>query len=89
MIERKSVSNADAAVMSHNREMTEPKVPHDVDLVPRHCALRVVDVIYATPRLVGRAIAPEVSEHDGEMACQNPGNSMPAHVRLRKSVQHE
>ena len=48
--------HAPAAILTDNRELVEAEVTHDVDLVLRHRALRVIRVIGQALRLAALAV---------------------------------
>ena len=67
VIERHPVGDAAAAILADDREPVEAEVLHDVDLVLRHRALRIVRMIGQALRLAAVAVAAQVAGDDGEV----------------------
>jgi hypothetical protein len=62
------------------------EVCHHIDLVLRHRAERVVDMVRAIAGLAGVAVSTEVRHDDLVLFCELEGNLMPGDVRLGMTV---
>ena len=87
MIERQAVRSARAAVMAGDEKLFEPQMRHDVDLVLRHAAERVIAVVVFAAGLGTVAVAAKIGRHDRKLLRQPVRVAVPAHVRQRVAVQ--
>jgi hypothetical protein len=76
-----------AAVVPHDREALVAEAAHDLDLIERHRARRVIGVTLAVRRLARIAVAAQIGEHDRKVFGQAAGDLVPGDVRLRVTVQ--
>src|SRR5436190_8089756 len=87
MIEAHASGGAGAAVMPGDKEFAIAELLHDFDLVLRHRAERIIDVVLA--RIVGAdtiAIAAQISRDDVEMFGQTRRYPVPGDVGQRVAV---
>ncbi len=89
MIERQAVRGARAAVMAGDEKLFEAEMRHDVDLVLRHAAERVIAVVVFAARLGAVAVAAQIGRDDRKLLRQPVGIAVPAHVRQRVAVQQK
>ena len=89
MIEAQPVRDARAAVVAGEPEAREAQRAHQLDLVRRHRALRVVDVAGAAVGLRRIAVAAQVAADDGEALGEARRDPVPHRVRLRIAVQQQ
>jgi hypothetical protein len=89
VIERHAMRDARAAVVTEHREALEAEVPHDLDLIERHGALRVQIVLPVAFDLAAVAVAAKVRDDDGVIACQVARDGGPRHAALRRPVQQQ
>ena len=81
--------NAPAAIVAGEPESRKAERAHHLDLVRRHRALRVVDVLRAAVGLRRIAVAAQVAADDGVALREPRRDPMPHRVRLRIAVQQE
>ena len=86
VIERHAVADAPAAIVAHHRELVEAETLHHLDLIERHRALRVIDVILAVGRLAAVAVAAQVGRDHRVVLGQIGGEVAHRDVRLRRAV---
>ena len=89
VVEREAMRNAAAAIVSHHREAVEAEMLHQLDLVLRHGALGIVDVLLAICRLAAVAIAAQVGGDDGVFLRQFGRHAEPGQVRQRSAVDQQ
>ena len=89
MIERQAMRGARAAVVAGDEKLFESEMRHDVDLVLRHAAERVIAVVVFAARLGTVAVAAQIGRDDGKLLRQPVRVAVPAHVRQRVAVQEE
>jgi len=89
MIERHAESGPRAAVVPGDVELLEAERAHDVDLVLRHAAERVVRVVWLATRLGAVAVAAKIGGDDGEIAREARRDALPGKVGERVAVQEE
>ena len=89
MIEGQSIGDPAAAIVPDEEEAIESQLAHDVDLVLRHDALRIVAVVGQSVGLAAVAIAAQIRGNDGEARRQLIGDLVPDRVRLRVTVQQQ
>ena len=75
--------------MPYYGKLLKSKMAHDLYLVERHTALRVVGVILAIRRFASVAIATQVGSHYGEFPGQPRCDFVPHDVCLRVAVQEQ
>jgi len=75
--------------MPRDLEARKAQLAHDLHLVLRHQALGVTDVVFATVRLAGITIAPQVRQHDREMLRQGRCHLVPARLGLGMTMQQK
>ena len=63
VVQSHPVRDAAAPVVPHNREFLESQILHHFDLVLRHGALRIGNVIFASRWLAAVAISAEIGDH--------------------------
>ena len=89
VIERHAVADAAAAIVADDGELVEAETLHHLDLVERHRALRVVDVVLAVGRLAALAVAAQVG-HDHRVVLRQVRREQPHRdVRLRRAVHQQ
>ena len=81
--------DAAAAILADDGEPLEAEVPHDVDLVLRHRALRVVRVIGQALRLAAVAVAAQIRGDDRELLGEPRRDVAPRVMRQRRTVQQQ
>ncbi len=90
VIEAHAVHGARAAVVPGREEFVVAEVAHDLDLVLRHGAERVVDVVLAAVlRPDAVAVAAEIRGHDVEALGEAGRHPVPRDVRHRVAVQQQ
>ncbi len=89
MIERKSVGDAPATVVTRQREMHMAELFHDLDHHLRHGALGERRVVLVGLRHVGPAIAGQIRDHESEPVRQHRRDAMPHHMGLRITMQQQ
>ena len=89
MIERHAVRDAAAAVLADDGEALEAEVLHDVDLVLRHRALRVVRVVGQALRLAAVAVTAQDRGDDREALGERGRDVAPRVQRQRRAVQQQ
>ena len=83
------MGDAPAAIVADDGELVEAEALHDLDLIERHRALRVVGVILAVRRLAAVAVAAQVG-HDDRVVLRQVGRDEPHRdVRLRRAVHQQ
>src|SRR5712671_1197579 len=90
MIEAHAGRRTGAAIMPGDEELAIAKLLHDLDLVLRHRAERIVDVVWAG--IVGAdavAIAAEIGGDDVEMLGEPVRDLVPGDVGHRVAVQQQ
>ena len=81
--------DARAAVVAEHAEALEPEVAHDLDLIERHRAFRVLVVIVAAFDLAAVAVAAQIGDDDGVVARELARDRGPRHAALRRAVQEQ
>ena len=89
VIERHAVRDARAAVVAEHAEALEAEVAHDLDLIERHRAFRVLVVIVAACDLAAVAVAAQIGDDDGVVARELARHGGPRHAALRRAVQEQ
>src|SRR5690349_8986557 len=89
MIERQAVRDARAAVVAEHGEPLEAEVPHDLDLIERHRALRIELVLLVARDLAAVAVTAEIRDDDGVVACELARDGGPRDAALRRAVQEQ
>ena len=89
MVERQPVRHAAAAVMTHDGKPVEAEMLHQIDLVLRHGALGIVDVVLAVLGLAAVAVAAQVRRDDGVFLRQFRRHAKPRQVGQRGAVDQE
>ena len=89
MIERHAVRDARAAVVAEHAEALEAEVPHDLDLIERHRALRVESVLGVALDLAAVAVAAQIRGDDGVVAREVARYGGPRDAALRRAVQEQ
>ena len=88
VVEAHAVHGAGAAVVAGGEELAVPELLHDFDLVLRHRAERIIDVVLAAflgPDAV--AIAAQIGGDDMEPLGEAAGDLMPGDMGQRVAVQ--
>ena len=88
MIEAHAMQHACAAIVTGGIETLMAKRRHDLDLVRRHCAKRIIRMIGAARRLLGIAVAAQIGRHYREFFRQVRRKFMPRQMTERVAV-HE
>ena len=83
------MADAAAAIVPDHRELVEAEALHDLDLVERHRALRVVRVVLAVGRLAAVAVAAQVGHDHRVVLRELRRDEAHRHVRLRRAVHQE
>src|SRR6187401_171169 len=89
MIERQPVHHARAAIVAYTHEALEAEVPHDLDLIERHRALRIKTVLVVARDLAAVAVTAQIRDHDGVVARELAGHGCPRDAALRRAVQQQ
>jgi hypothetical protein len=76
-------------VHDHAGDDAGPPIVTCLDLIVRHLALRIVDLIGAAVRLARIAVAPEFGQHDGVPADERRGDLVPDDMRFGMAVQQQ
>src|SRR5687768_1880806 len=87
VIERHSMRDARAAVVTDDAEALEAEVAHDLDLIERHRAFRVLVVIPAALDFAAVAVTAEIRDDDGVVAHELARDGGPRDAALRRAVQ--
>ena len=85
----RNIQDARTAVVPGHAEPLEAERIHDLDVVERHGALRVIDVIVAARRLAAVAVAAQIGHDDRELLGQPPRNLVPLDVCLWVAVNEQ
>ena len=86
-VERHAVGDPGAAIMARHGEAVVAQGGHHRHHVARHGALRIGPVVAVVLRHAGAAVAPEIGNHQVEMAGQHRRQPVPHHMRLGIAVQ--
>src|ERR1700741_5073144 len=89
VIERHTVCDARTAVVAEYAEALEAEMLHDLDLIERHRAFRVEQVLGVAFDFAAVAVAAEVRGDDGVIAREVAGNGGPRDAALRRPVQEQ
>ena len=89
MIERHPIGGARAPVVARDHESLVAEMAHDVDLVLRHAAERVVAVIRQASGLAAVAVSAEISGDHGEILRQARRDEAPVVMRQGIAVQEQ
>jgi hypothetical protein len=89
MIKRQPARHPSAAVVPEKSEALVAQRGHDLDLILRHRALEVVDMILAAVRLAAVAVAAQVGGHHRVILRQLHRHVRPGKVRLRRAMQQQ
>ena len=89
MIERHPIGGARAPVVARDHESLVAEMAHDVDLVLRHAAERVVAVIGQAARLTAIPVAAQVGGDHGEVLRQARRDEAPVVIRQGIAVQEQ
>src|ERR1700730_19404881 len=90
MVEAHAVNRAGTAVLAGGQELAVPELLHDFDLVPRHRAERIVDVVLAAvlgPDTV--AVAPQIRRDDVKTLGEAPCDLVPGDMGQRIAMQQQ
>jgi len=88
MIEAHAMQHACAAIVTGGIETLMAKRRHDLDLVRRHCAKRIIRMIGAAGRFLGIAVAAQIGRHHREFFRQARCEFVPRQMTERIAV-HE
>ena len=89
MVERQTIRNPTAAVVSGDREPRESEPLHHAHHVLRHGTLRVWRVVRRGRRTTAAPITAKIRADDREVTREQRRDAAPHQVRLRKAVQQE
>jgi hypothetical protein len=89
MIEAKTMCRAGAAVVTRHEKPLIAEGPHRLHLILSHRAKRVVDVTLAAVGFARIAVASQVRNDHGVIACKARSDLMPRYVRLRMTVNQQ
>ncbi len=81
--------HAPAAIVTDHGEALEAEVAHQLDLVLRHRALGIVDVLVAVFGLAAVAVAAQVRRDDGVLLCKLRRHAIPREVSERRAVDQQ
>src|SRR5438128_1926123 len=87
MIQRHSMGNPSAAVVTRDGKTVEAEMLHHLNLIERHCAFRVVRMIFAVRRLAAVAVPTKICGNDGIFRRELRSDHPPGDVRLRRAMQ--
>ena len=89
MIERQTIGDTTATVMSYQIELLIAEIVHHLDEFVRHCAFAVRIVILGRGRHTTSAITAKINANDRPITCQLGGHISPHQARARKAMYHE
>ena len=89
MVEAHAVQHARAAVVAGGVEALEAERRHHLDLVLRHRAERIVDVLRTARRLLGIAVAAQVGRHHRELGREPRRDLLPRQMIERIAVHQQ
>jgi hypothetical protein len=77
MIECHPESRSRPAIVAGDEELPKAEMLHDLQLIERHAAERIVAVILASARFAAVTVAAKVSRDHREVLCKPGRNEMP------------
>src|SRR6185436_16031642 len=83
MIERESMGDAPASIMSHQPERGETKTLHQFDLIQRHGSFRIRRMIGLVGGFAAIAISAQIGSDDGIGLREVRRNEPPGYMRQR------